>query len=390
MCNHNSSGQCEVISLREFLIAGEWLLVAVIAVVFLPLLLLFAAVSAGSSGQLGVAALLGRLSVLASIPFDLCSTFLARSRGKTTTAILVGGFARSVVSSSLKEMGDTKGAMKYDQDTLSSAISRGAKHAEAAAKITLARDYMDLANFKEAESLLDDALSHLSASYNELSHTDALRANMIACDLSLAYMAKGRYYDLLRNYRQSESMRRIGANYIDDVNQNTTTNVIPQWCGLADTFAKQRRFSEADGIMTQIKERISLCKGKIDPMCRIAVTVVAFRIERLRGNLDLALEHWKELEPVLKSYANLPGFAGELESEHAILLAMQEKYKEADASFARAIGLLEKRYCPTNPELLETIDCYAAMLEKSGNAAKSEKMRERAADIRLAYGIENA
>ncbi len=195
----------------------------------------------------------------------------------------------------------------------------------------LARMYQAQKRWNDAEAYFKRAMAIHEAAYKEAGMEETPRAFRIVEALAELYMDAGRYADAEQTFRRVlASMEKFAGPDAPLVDLVLTR--------LGDAARLQQRYADAEAFY----RRAMKAGGEDNP----------FRDAPLVGLAET--------------------------------LTAQAKYKEAEPLFQEAIQIQEEMLGPENPDLVRTLEQYAALMRATNRAAEAAKLEARAKKIKAA------
>jgi tetratricopeptide (TPR) repeat protein len=235
-----------------------------------------------------------------------------------------------------------------------------------AAREFLARIYLDIARYGQAQAMLEQALQSGGPS-----------AEMVRCltDLGRSWAEQGQYARAEPYLRRAlEMVRRLR---IDD-----TPDGVAVIYNLASACAQQAKFDEAEALIHGFLQRSDKRFGPDSPIVAGTLHQLAL-IRFLQGRCE-------EAEPIARrALAILEKIAGANTLALATLLVLLGriltrlgKLDEAEALLREALHAREEFLAPEHPLTAESFEAYAEVLKEQGRIIEAGEYTQRAGQIR--------
>jgi tetratricopeptide (TPR) repeat protein len=248
----------------------------------------------------------------------------------------------------------------------------GADHPDTIfAREELARLYLDIARYAQAQPLLEKALKAHEAQEKAASFGSASCLKMLG-DLWAEQEVLARAEPYLR--QAFEMVRQLHAQFMPGGLAITMK--------LAHVCAKQGKIAEADALVEAGWEGI---QKRIPPdplLVALGLNQRAF-VRHLQARYLEAEEVARQALALIGKFAepNQPELAVHLNLLGAIL-SKQSKWEEAEEHSRKALRLREEYLAPEHPLLAESLENYACVLEQMGRFGEAQIYARRATRIR--------
>ncbi len=199
--------------------------------------------------------------------------------------------------------------------------------------------------------------------------------------LARLYQAQKRWSDAETYLKRSLAIHE--AAYKEAGMQEENPRVFTAIENLADLYMAAGRYPEAEAMFKRMIASMEKFYGADAPMLDLVYS-------RL-GDVAKAQQHYPEAEAAYQRALKAAGKDNPFRDAPLLGLAevyaAQGKYKQAEPLFQEAIAAQEEVLGPDNPDLVRTLEQYAALLRATNRAPQAAKLEARAKKIKAATEV---
>jgi tetratricopeptide (TPR) repeat protein len=238
------------------------------------------------------------------------------------------------------------------------------------AKEHLARVYLDIARYDQAQPLLEQALRTREAAHEKAS-----------LDLAMCLNALGRLWYEQGQEARAEAYARRAFACVQQVHGQASKDgvvIVNQLVGVC------RKLGKIDEAETLARNSLALVENSVPPESHLlALALIPVGLVRISQG------SYTEAEKLIRRAVTiLEKLVGSDSPALAVFLCglgqslANEKWIEAEECFRRALKLSEEYFAPEHPDIATVLDHYAQFLQTRGRFDEADQLAHRAHQIR--------
>ena len=195
--------------------------------------------------------------------------------------------------------------------------------------------------------------------------------------LARLYQAQQRWTDAETYFKRSLAIHQ--AAYREEGMPEENPRVFRAVENLAELYMAAGRYADAEVMFKRVLASMEKVTGPDAPLVDLVLTRLgdAARLQQHYADAEAAYQR------AVKAGKDSPFHDAPLVGLAEVYTA-QRKYKEAEPLFQEAIAAQEEMLGPENPDLVRTLESYAALLRATNRAAEAAKLEARANKIKAA------